>query len=355
MAATDGGRQTTADREAHGISAGTPDPASDLPPPTSRLSPPATRRGTVPRPQAAPRLTEAQLTTLWRGRRFPEGALVTRGGVPVRVIYQGRPGRGPGPDFRGAVIAGPSGLTRRGDVELHVRSSSFRAHGHEADPAYADVVLHVVFDDDTGADTPLPGGRTAPVVALAPWVARRAGELQRWLERPLLWREPCHDAVARMGAGAAGAALDAEGDRRLAARAARNTDAIAASGVGQALYEGLLEALGYGGNSAPMQALARRLPWASLRAEAERAGRPCVVPRQAFEALLLGAAGLLPAQRGHGGAVEPYVAALERTFAASGLPAMPAAAWKLWGVRPANAPARRLAAAAARLDARGEP
>ena len=25
--------------------------------------------------------------------------------------------------------------------------------------AYAGVILHVVFEDDTGADTPLPGGR----------------------------------------------------------------------------------------------------------------------------------------------------------------------------------------------------
>ena len=134
------------------------------------------------------------------GQRFPEGALVTRHGVPVRVISPGRPGRGPGPDFRNAAIAGPSGVTLRGDIELHVRSSLFRAHGHPADRAYANVVLHVVFDDDTGEDTPLSGGSTAPVVALAPWVARRADELRHWLERPLLWREPCHDAVMRLGA-----------------------------------------------------------------------------------------------------------------------------------------------------------
>ena len=86
--------------------------------------------------QPPPHLTEAQLSTLWRGRRFPDGALVTRAGVPVNVIFQGRAGRGPGPDFRGAVIAGPSGATVRGDVELHVRSSHFRAHGHHADAAY---------------------------------------------------------------------------------------------------------------------------------------------------------------------------------------------------------------------------
>lgn len=183
---------------------------------SSRSSDPAqpTHPGSIPQPPASPppeKLTEQQLTALWRGRRFPAGALVTRAGVPVNVIFQGRPGRGPGPDFRDAVIAAPSGLPLRGDVELHVRASSFRAHGHASDPAYANVILHVVFDDEGESETALSGGRSAPVIALAPWVTQRAGELQRWLQQPLLWREPCHDAVIRLGHEGAGAALDALG------------------------------------------------------------------------------------------------------------------------------------------------
>lgn len=292
-------------------------------------------------------LSEEQLARLWRGQRFPPGALVTRGGVLVTVIYQGRAGRGAGPDFRGAVVTGPSGVPLRGDVELHVRASSFRAHGHDRDPAYARVVLHVVFEDDAGEDTPLPGGGTAPVVALAPWVARRAEDLQRWLERPLLWREPCHDAVMRMGVEGAAAALEVEGDRRFEAKVARGREAVRAAGVDGAAYEGLLEALGYGGNAPPMLALARLLPWPRLR---ERAG-----DRITMEALLLGSAGLLPSQRGHRGPVEAHVAELEGRFAASRLPSLAPGLWKTWGVRPENAPARRAAAAAALLARLGAP
>ena len=309
-------------------------PASRFPHPASNLQP--------------PRLGEAQLSTLWRGRRFPDGALVTRAGVPVNVIFQGRAGRGPGPDYRGAVIAGPSGVTLRGDVELHVRSSDFRAHGHHADAAYRNVILHVVFDDDTGADTPLPGGGSAPVIELASWVARRAGELQRWIERPLLWREPCHDAVMRMGAEGAGAALDAEGDRRFDAKVARWRETIRSGGIEQALYEGLLEALGYGGNATQMLALARLLPRARLRALARG-------DQLRAEALLLGSGGLLPSQRAHRGRVEAHIDALEGVFAGAPLPSLQAGTWKLWGVRPENAPARRVAAAAALLTRLGDP
>lgn len=328
---------------------------------------------------ARARLTEAQLSALWRGQRFPAGALVTRQGVPVRVIFPGRPGRGAGPDYRGAVIAGPSGAQARGDVELHVRSSLFRVHGHEADRAYAGVVLHVVFEDDTGEDTPLPGGGRAPVVALAPWVAARASELEHWLARPLLWREPCHGAVARMGIEGVMAALDAEGARRLEAKTDAFAARIGAEGLEQALYAGLLTALGYGGNTGQMAALARLLPWPRLRDAVEAieaaagegttarcagerdrqhdGGGACDGDRRrrGFEALLLGSAGLLPSQRvGARGPspplpAHPYVAAIEALFGAAGLPSLGRSGWRLAGIRPENAPARRLAGAAALL------
>jgi hypothetical protein len=357
-------------------SAGPAHARSRVRPPSSiihpRTLPPANPAGAVPPP---PRLTEGQLSALWRGQRFPAGALVTRQGVPVRVIFPGRPGRGAGPDFRGALIAGPSGVQARGDVELHVRSSLFRAHGHGGDAAYANVVLHVVFEDDTGEDTPLPGGGRAPVVALAPWVATRARELEAWLVRPQLWREPCHDAVGRLGKDGVIAALDAEGARRFDAKAARFAAAAARDGTAQALYAGLLEAMGYGGNAAGMAALARLLPWARLELAAGDGihgddRRTCygAAPdcghrqrRDVYEALLLGSAGLLPTQRSDGpagggtgaatGAAidDAHIATLEAAFAAARLPSLGEGAWKLWGVRPENAPARRIAGAAALL------
>jgi len=299
-------------------------------------------------PASAPPLSEAQLFALWKGRRFPAAALTTPTGVPITVIFQGRPGRGPGPDFRGAVIAGPSGVPLRGDVELHVREADFRAHGHDRDPAYASVVLHVVFDAGGAEVTPLPGGRSAPVVALAPWVAQRAGELRRWAEQPLLWREPCHDAVMRMGAERLQRALEDEGDRRMRGRVERMRARIAQAGEDQAIYEGLLEAMGYGGNAPPMRSLANVMPWRALLALS--AG-----DRARMEALLLGAAGLLPSQRAHRGPVHPHVASLERMFARATIRPLAPALWKLWGVRPANMPARRIATAAALLARLGAP
>ena len=121
-----------------------------------------------------PPLSEATLSHLWAGQRFPASALVTRRGAPLRVLRPGRRGRGPGPDFRDALIAASSGRLLRGDVELHVFSKDFRRHGHHRDARYNGVVLHVVFEDDAADDTLLASGRRVPVVALARWTRRRA-------------------------------------------------------------------------------------------------------------------------------------------------------------------------------------
>ena len=87
--------------------------ASDGQPPAAAFLAP--RTVTV----VTPPLSEATLSRLWAGQRFPASALVTRQGAPLRVLRPGRRGRGPGPDYRDALIAAPSGRLPRGDVALH--------------------------------------------------------------------------------------------------------------------------------------------------------------------------------------------------------------------------------------------
>jgi hypothetical protein len=211
-------------------------------------------------------LSEATLARLWAGQRFPSSVLVTRQGVPLRVLRPGRCGRGAGPDFRDALIAAPSGTLLRGDVELHTRASGFRAHGHHRDRRYDSVVLHVVFEDDLFEDTLLANGRRAPVVALAPWLNRRAQELTAWLSQPSHWREPCYDAVARLGQEQVLQRLHELGDRRFRQQEAALAVAISSLGPGEALYRSLLAALGYGGDQRLMGSIAETLPWRELSA-----------------------------------------------------------------------------------------
>ncbi len=257
-------------------------------------------------------LSEEELTQLWEGQRFPPQALMGRDGLTLRVIYRGRRQRGSGPDFRDAIIATRGGLLV-GDVELHVRASDFRRHGHHLDPAFDQVILHLVFWDDEGADTLLVCGRRVPVVALAPWVARRAQEIGAWLEGPPRWEEPCRSALKRLGSREVARILDKLGDLRFRQKVVALAREVQQRGAEEVLYQRLWEALGYSQNREPFLALAQALPWQRLRASL------LAVP---------------PGQR---------MAEAQRTLlaAAAGLN------WRTRGLRPGNGPFVRLAGAAA--------
>jgi hypothetical protein len=285
----------------------------------------------------SPAPSEAELVRLWEGQRFPPQALVSGDGWPLGVVFPGRScSGGAGPDFRDAVIE-VCGRRVPGDVELHVLASAFRRHGHHRDHAYDNVILHVVFWDDDGENTSLASGRRVPVVALGPWVARRAEELQAWLYRPARWQEPCCSANQRLGSEAVAAILDDAGERRFQEKVATFAAALAQEDGEEVLYQGILEALGYSQNREPFRLLARALPWRQLR--------PCIrahPPQErvlAAEAILLGRAGFL------GPLSEDLGAPSSWSAHRSGLES-PVLLWRVVGIRPENHPARRLAGAA---------
>ena len=215
----------------------------------------------------APHLLESELVAIWYGQRFPREALRLADGSSLQVVYRGRPGRGPGPDFRDAVVALADGRLLHGDVELHVRASDFRRHGHNRDPAYNQVVLHVVFHHDGGA-TLLESGAEVLTLPLAPWVARRAGELESWLSQPALWEEPCRDAVPRLGPDEVQARLVRLGQRRLRQKGEALRRRIAAEGEDQAVYREIIEACGYGPNRHAFRRLAEATNWDAIAADA---------------------------------------------------------------------------------------
>ncbi len=288
-------------------------------------------------PASAPQLHEEELVRLWEGQRFPREAFRLRDGQALQIIYRGRRNLSAGPDFLGAIVADERGRLLKGDVELHVRSSAFVAHGHHLDPRYDNLILHVVFHDDAGAPTLLRCGRRVAVVALAPWVARRAEELRLWLAQPSAWSEPCRSAVVREGWPEVRALLERLGQMRFRQKQARFAVALRREGANQALYEGLLRALGYSKNQEAFSRLARAVPYEELRRILDHEGQ------MAAEALLLGMAGLLPSQRRLRAAGLPYVLRLEELWARQRLEPLSPELWQLSGLRPNNLPARRLA------------
>ena len=238
---------------------------------------------------AAGPLSEAELSRIWAAQSFPPEALTLADGRRLRIVVPGRPGGGSGPDYRDAIVA-IDGVEQRGDLELHVRASSFTDHGHQRDAAYDNLILHVVYEADDGVLTRLHNGESVAVAEFAPWVSGRSQELQNWLAAPPLWLEPCSDAGSRLGPDGVLNRLTEEGRGRFALKTERLREAAAALGEGQALWQALLDVLGYGKDRAAWRRLAELLPVSLL--QTLTAGLPPDEAADRVQAALMTTAGL---------------------------------------------------------------
>ncbi|MDQ2654006.1 MAG: DUF2851 family protein, partial [Chloroflexota bacterium] len=99
----------------------------------------------------AERIPEIALSAAWQSGQIPEH-LATTDGESVRVIHRGTWTHGLGPDFSDALLLFDERELRSGAVEMHIETRSWTGHGHQVDPAYNAVILHVVARHD-GAQT----------------------------------------------------------------------------------------------------------------------------------------------------------------------------------------------------------
>ena len=235
-------------------------------------------------------------------------------------------------------------------MEVHLTASDWSAHGHHADSAYNETILHVVWETQKGkAFFPATADfRRVPQVVLstqlvAPWPELRP-LCTSLLQRPLPGAVPgrCSPELARLPSDQIANILRAAGIYRLRQKAQRWYWRQRITSPAQALHEALAEALGFHANSMSMRLVAQRLPWAKLRA----------LKPEARLAHLFGLAGFLPNESVARLESEPreWLRELwEIWWKARGTldyALLPKSQWKLASLRPLNRPERRLAALA---------
>ncbi len=284
---------------------------------------------------------ERLLQAVWQQQRLLRDQLLTLDGQPVRILHPGFKNHGAGPDFHGAVVQIGSDASRTGDVEIDLRASGWHSHGHDRNPAFKNVVLHVIWDGEKPADARVPalvlrGKLDAPLPELDSWLEQDSAQalpesLQGQCSAPLRDLAPAQlQDLLRQAARV-----------RWRLKASRFHSRAKQAGWEQALWEGLFRGLGYKQNVWPMQCLAELRPhWFKG-------------PAASFtlQARLLGISGLLPDQLTRTQATaDSYLKKVwdqwwreREEFSACGLPRE---LWKFNGLRPANHPQRRLALAA---------
>lgn len=284
---------------------------------------------------------ERLLQAIWQHQRLRRDELKTLDGRTVRILHPGFHNLEGGPDFRGAVVQIGDDAPRSGDIELDLRASGWHAHGHDTNPAFRNVLLHVLWEGER------PAAGAPPVLLMRPALDAPLGELSLWLggEPSPAWPEEqrgqCCAPLRGLGAAELVELVQQAARVRLRSKAAQFQARARQAGWEQSLWEGLFRALGYKHNVWPMQRLAElRACW-------------LVAPRDllAVQARLLGLSGLLPAEvAGHLPGNEGYLRQIwdfwwrERDAMAEVI--LPKVAWRLHGIRPANHPQRRLALAA---------
>src|SRR5919204_347678 len=184
--------------------------------------------------------SEAELADAWEERRYASRELVDSRGRRLRVVFPGRRWGGPGPDFRGAVLALADGTL------LHVV-------GREDAPTLdclGQPIATLVLRPRPAWPAAWPGpGRATRRRSRRPGCDRRQEPWERELG-------PCvrtSSDVLRV--------VEEAGWARFRARTARFEGDLAVAEADQVLWRGLAEALGYSRNTAAFGRLAEAVPW----------------------------------------------------------------------------------------------
>jgi hypothetical protein len=280
---------------------------------------------------------------VWQQRVF--NVLTAVDGEKIEILSPGMRNLDAGPDVFNASIK-VQGMTWIGNVEMHVRASDWYRHRHDGDPAYRNVILHVVLVNDRevqiGTERPL-------LQVLLPLPQTLVAKFRQLTESGFSSYSAitCTPRLATVPPIVITDWKTALASERMLQKVHRVADFVESRTKSwqEGFYIILCRSFGTGLNSDVCERLARSLPYAYLQKHLDQ-------PLQ-VEALLLGQAGFLeeqlPATAEYYGRLQAEYRFLRAKFS---LTPLPPGVWKMSKMRPLAAPQRRLATLAALLSAR---
>ena len=273
----------------------------------------------------------------WQARWFSGACgreFTAANGEKVTILDFGEWNHEAGPDFVRATVM-IDGHEHRGPIEVDLDASGWEQHSHATNPAYENVVLHVVVRKSLRRHFSRNiQHREIPRICLEDHPTTDS----EWNSAADARPGRCSAPLREMDAERLSSLLEVAARRRIAGKGAVLQKMIRARGEDAALYEAIAITLGYKNNKLPFQLLAQRAPH-------RQAAKP------GGEAQLFGMAGFLERPEPPSGPAKSEITNLWANWwkqrAACERSIFPRAAWKLSGVRPANHPLRRLGALAA--------
>lgn len=275
---------------------------------------------------------EKILQYMWQFRMWGSSEKVLSDGRRVMLLDPGKLNADAGPDFFNAKVI-IDGVEWAGNVEVHVKASDWKRHGHHNDAAYDNIILHVVGIDDEVIcrrdGTPIP----QLLMPLTPEIAQKYTQL---VEGGAAVR--CGAYLSEVPSLIMSDWLETLAFERLQSKTSRFVSLLEQNHGDweEVCYVFLARSLGFGLNSQPFEMLARSLPLSVLRKHSDS--------RLQLEALLFGQAGMLDVTE-H--VMDEYYQLLCREYffmmRKYSLRPMERHLWKFARTRPANFPHRRIA------------
>lgn len=263
---------------------------------------------------------------LWENRLLTKN-LGTVDGDSVYVISVGNRNYDSGPDFLDAKIRIGKTLWV-GHVEIHVNASDWFRHGHQNDEAYRNVILHVVYRNDTERID-------IPTVEIKGQFDEGIYERYNGFLKSRKWI-PCEKLIAGIQQFTWLSWLERIVVERLEAEVKDVFSKLAANNFDweETLYQRIMRYCGLKVNNDAFERLAMLLPLKLLRKHSDN--------HLQVEAMFFGCAGFLEREFS-----ESYPVLLQREFkilkSKFNLTVMPKAYWRFLRLRPPNFPTIRLA------------
>ncbi|MGE5349394.1 MAG: DUF2851 family protein, partial [Actinomycetota bacterium] len=286
-------------------------------------------------------MKEEFLHWLWKNLFYDGASLCDREAGPIEVINPGVYNRDSGPDFFNTrLIIG--GTEWAGNTEIHIDASDWYRHGHHTDHAYDNVILHIVYNEDTDVYT--ASGRrlitARPGFDTALW-----DNYLDFVNNPLSL--PCSGLIGMIDGFRVRHWLWSVGVERLERKSEEVREILAKTGNDweETLYRLVSRYFGFRVNTDPFEMLATRLPLKVIRKHSDNLMQA--------EALLFGTAGLLDEALFREAVSDVYFLLLAREYrilrSKYSLQPVDGWLWKFHRLRPANFPTVRLSQLAALL------
>jgi len=277
---------------------------------------------------------------IWKYQYFEKRDLKTVAGRVLNIRKIGFHNFHEGPDFRESQIT-IGNMDFFGNVEVHLKSSDWNAHGHEEDKNYDSVILHVVWEHDL--EVRRRDGSTIPTLELKGKVFL---DVLRNYQRLIANKKAllCSDFLTEVKGIIKFSMLEKALVERLESKSILiNAEVEKTAGDWEEVaYRWLFYCFGFKVNAQSMLKLARAMPYKILK---KHAGQPLVQ-----EALLFGQAGFASLEK-----PDDFSDFVKREYdfyqKKYGLEEpVYRSEWKFMRVRPSNYPSVRLAQLAAILS-----